>query len=79
MPRNDTQRIKGIGNLARFQQHNLAPKDLSSFYPSIVLLYLSQGVREVGICFAWAWGHWETSTIEKPARKLRIILFFIIF
>jgi hypothetical protein len=75
----DTQRIKGIGKLARFQQHNLAPKYLSSFYPSMVLLYLPQGVREVGIHFVWAWGHWETSPTEKPTRKLRIILFFIIF
>jgi hypothetical protein len=73
----DTQRIKGIWKFARFQQHNLAPKDMSSFYPSMVLLCLPQGVREVGIHFVWAWGRWETIPTKKPTRKLGIILFFI--
>jgi hypothetical protein len=30
-----------------FEQHNLTPKDVSSLYPSMVILYLLEGVREV--------------------------------
>jgi hypothetical protein len=67
------------GRLARYWQHNLAPRDLTSPYPSMVLLSLPQEVGGVGFHCVWAWGCWGTIPTEKPTRKHKIILFFMIF
>ena len=39
---NTTQSMKGLGKIARYQQRNLAQKELSSLNPSMLILYLAQ-------------------------------------
>jgi hypothetical protein len=71
--------MKGLGKLAKYQQHNLAPSYLSSPLPSMVILYHPKEVGEVEICLVLAQGRWETSPTEKLAQNCGIILFFMIF
>jgi hypothetical protein len=59
--------MKGLGKLAKSQQHNLAPSNLSSYFPSMVILYHPKEVGEVEIHLVWAQGCWEMIPTEKPA------------
>jgi hypothetical protein len=34
-----TQRMKGLGKLAKYQHHNFAPSKLSSSFPSMIILF----------------------------------------
>jgi hypothetical protein len=63
------------GRLARYWQHNLAPRDLTSPYPSMVLLYLPQEVGGVEFHCVWAWGCWGTSPTEKPTENTELFYF----
>jgi hypothetical protein len=45
----------------------------------MVLLYLPQGVREVGIHFVRAWGHWETAQPKNPPENSELFYFSLFF
>jgi hypothetical protein len=67
------------GRLARNWQHNLAPREFPSPYPSMVLLSPPQEVGGFVLCFVWAWGHWGMIPTKKNTQKHKIVLFFYDF
>jgi hypothetical protein len=71
--------MKVLGKLAKSQHHDLAPSYLSSYFPSMVLLYHPKEAGEVEIHLVRVERCWEMSPTEKPAHNCGIILFFIIF
>jgi hypothetical protein len=70
---------EGEGKLAQFSQHNLAPSDLSSSFPSKVILYSPKGVGEVEIHFLQAWGCWEMSPTKNPPEISELFYFSLFF
>jgi hypothetical protein len=61
--------------IARCWQHNFSQRDLSSHYPSMVVLYFPKRFGELHFV-VYARSRWEMSPTKKLARKHRIILFF---